>query len=287
MIEQLLKRAREINKKRAVRILFLEPRDRRTRKAIETIKKEQLAEPVFLAAHNGKTTLARTLEQAGMMLQQEKADAVITGATHASALTLQLSFNFVAPKVKRVSGAFLMISPDRKKALLLADCAAQPEPSPEQLAEITLLSADTFGLLTGQKPRIALLSYSTKGSGGGLGPEKVAEAVRLLRKKHPDLALEGEMQADAALSRAVAKFKGAKAQDYNVLIFPCLDAANISYKLVERLAGWHAFGPILQGLSKQVNDLSRGCSAKDIVALAAITVLQVDEQRGRESARQK
>ncbi|MCX8194103.1 MAG: phosphate acyltransferase [Candidatus Pacearchaeota archaeon] len=276
MIDKIIARAQEINKRKKVRIVFLELQDKRVREAIRIIKNKKIAEVRVLEGKDIKIKL----EKAKELLEKEKVDAIITGATHSSALTLLLSFNFLRKDVKRVSGAFLMVSP-KGKAMLFADCAAQPDPTSEQLAEIALLSAETFRLLTQQEPKIALLSYSTKGSGKGTSPEKVQEAFEILKKKFSNLIVEGEIQADAALNKAVAKFKGAKALDYNVLIFPCLDAGNIGYKLVERLGNWHAVGPILQGLSKQVNDLSRGCSVQDIVALTAITVLQVNEQKDR------
>ncbi|MEM4152539.1 MAG: phosphate acyltransferase [Candidatus Pacearchaeota archaeon] len=274
MIENIIARAQEINKRKKVRILFLEMQDKRVREAVKIIKNKKIAEVRIL---EGKD-IEKKLKEAKELLEKNKVDAIITGATHSSALTLMLSFNFIRKDVSRVSGAFLMVSPEGK-VMLFADCAAQPDPTAEQLAEIAMLSAETFKILTRKEPKIALLSYSTKGSGKGASPEKVKKAFEILKKKFPKLQVEGEIQADAALNKNVAKFKGAKVLDYNVLIFPCLDAANIGYKLVERLAGWHAIGPILQGLEKQVNDLSRGCSTEDIVALAAITVLQIDGQK--------
>ncbi len=272
MIENIRKRARGINKHRVVRIVFPE-QDSRVNKAIQIIEDENIAKVITLKDRR----IEKNLEKAELMLHNNEADAIITGASHSSSMTLYLAFKFMAPEVKRTSGAFLMISPDKKSAMLFADCAAQPEPNPEQLAEIAELSAKTFKLITKTEPVVAMLSYSTKDSGKGLSVDNVREAVKIL--KQTDLNVEGEIQADAALNLNVARMKGAKALAYNVLIFPCLDAGNIGYKLVERFAGWHAIGPILQGLNKPVNDLSRGCSIQDIVNLAAITVLQVDELR--------
>ncbi len=280
MINEIKKRAKAINKKLNVKILFLEGNDPRIQKAAKIINNEKIAIPVLLKKRDIKSRLNQSVH----LLNKGKADAVISGATHSTVLTLKLAFNFIKKNVNRINGAFLMILPDRKKekVLFFADCAAQPEPSSKELAEIALLSAKTFKLITRKKPRAALLSYSTHGSGKGLGPEKVKQAIRIIKKKNPKLTVEGEIQADAALVPAVALRKSPKAKikgNANVLIFPCLDSANIGYKLVEYLGKWQALGPILQGLDKQVNDLSRGCSVDDIINLAAITVLQVAEQK--------
>ncbi|UZE94071.1 MAG: phosphate acetyltransferase [Candidatus Pacearchaeota archaeon] len=275
MILKIKKRACKINKRNPVKILFLDE-DNRVKRAARIIKRQKIAKPLFL---NEKVNIEKKINLARLMLKQDKVDAVISGASHSSILAILLSFDFMRKNINHVSGSFLMISPDKKKVLLFADCAAQPDPSPRQLAEIALLSAETFELITIKKPRIALLSYSTHGSGKGKSLQKVSKALRILKKKYPKLIMKGEIQADAALNAVIAKRKGIKSINANVLIFPNLDAANIGYKLVEQLGGWQAIGPVLQGLSKQVNDLSRGCKVEDIVALAAITVLQVNEQR--------
>jgi len=267
-------RAQAIYKRRPVRILFLEAHDDRVRDAIEIIKKRKIAEPVLLHGND----VSKKLDDAKQMLQNGEADAVITGATHSTADTLRLAFNFVRKGVVRVSGAFIMISPGGKK-MLFADCAAQPEPTPEQLAETALLTVETYKILIGDDPKVALLSYSTRSSGRGFSPMKIAEALKIIKKKSPKLKIEGEVQVDAALDMKVAKIKLSNPLIANIFIFPCLDSGNIGYKLVEYLGGWQAVGPVIQGLSKQVNDLSRGCKTDDIVKLAAVTAIQVNEQR--------
>ena len=280
MIPKIKKRAQLVNKRNPVKILFPESEDKRIRDAVRIIKKEKIAIPVFLYNKDIKD-IRKKLKKAKKMLQQNKVDAIITGATHSSVPTLLLSFNFMKKNIKKVSGSFLILSQEKrsKKLLLFADCAVQPDPSSEELAEIALLSAETFSLIIRKKPRIALLSYSTNGSGKGKSPEKVRQAVKILKRKYPKLIVKGEIQADAALNSVVARKKGHEPVNANMLIFPCLDAANIGYKLVERLGKFQVIGPILQGLNKQVNDLSRGCKVEDIVNLAAITVIQVNNQR--------
>lgn len=210
-----------------------------------------------------------------MMLKHGKADALIYGASHPTSETLRPAFQIIKTQkgIKKVSGAFLMEKQDR--VFLFADCAVIADPNEQELAETALLSAKSYESLTGNKAKIAMLSYSTNSSSRGPSSEKVRKAVKIAKKM--GLNAEGEIQADAALLKEVCekKFPGSRIMgDANVLIFPCLDAGNIGYKLVERLAKYKAIGPILQGLAMQVNDLSRGCSVDDIVDLAAITAVQ-------------
>ena len=205
------------------------------------------------------------------------ADVMLGGAMYTSAETIRAALWAVgtAPGIATVSGAFYMIKDDR--VLTFADAAVTPEPAPSQLADIALVSARERRLIVQDEPVVAFLSYSTKGSASGPRVERVLNGMAALRARQPDFAFDGELQLDAALVPDVAARKASgspAAGRANVLIFPDLDAGNIGYKLVQRLGGWTALGPILQGLAKPISDLSRGATADDIVNTAAIAILQ-------------
>jgi len=223
----------------------------------------------------------RPLFYAALAVAAGDADGMVAGAatTTAEVMRSLLWSVGMADGVECVSSALLMIlgGPDRGKALIFADAGVVPDPSPAQLASIAIASAATRRRLVGDQPRVAMLSFSTKGSASHPLVEKVVEATRIARQIDPDLAIDGELQADAALVGDVARRKAPSsdvAGQANVLVFPNLDAANIGYKLVERLAGARAFGPVLQGLKRPASDLSRGCSADDIVNVIAMTAAQ-------------
>ncbi|MBQ4308055.1 MAG: phosphate acetyltransferase [Lachnospiraceae bacterium] len=218
-----------------------------------------------------------------VMVKNNDADGMVAGACHATADTLRPALQILrtAPGVKLVSGFFIMDVPNceygEHGTFLFADSGLNQDPDSEQLAAIADSSAKSFQVLVGAKPVVALLSHSTKGSAKHPLVDKVAEAVRIAHEQYPQLLVDGELQADAAMVPEVAKLKAPGspvAGHANVLIFPNLDAGNNGYKLVQRLAKAEAYGPMLQGIAKPVNDLSRGCSWEDIVGVVALTAVQ-------------
>ena len=217
-----------------------------------------------------------------MMVHLGLADGMVSGANHTTAHTIKPSFEIIKtiPGVGSVSSCFLMCLEDR--VLVYADCAVIPDPTTEQLADIAISSAQTAAQF-GIEPRIAMLSYSTGESGFGADVDKVREATRLVRERRPDLSVEGPIQYDAAVDASVAKTKlpdSAVAGRATVFVFPDLNTGNNTYKAVQRSAGAVAVGPVLQGLRKPVNDLSRGALVQDIVNTVAITAIQAQTPAG-------
>jgi phosphate acetyltransferase len=218
-----------------------------------------------------------------LMIKNGDADGEVSGADHATGDVLKPAFHYVktAPGISVVSGAFIMILPEKtygeEGVLIFADGAVLPNPTDKELAEIAIATAHTARALAGFEPKIAFLSFSTKGSAKHELVDKVVSATRLAQEMAPDLMIDGELQADAALVESIGQKKapGSKiAGKANVLIFPNLECGNIAYKLVQRLAKAEAIGPILQGMAAPINDLSRGCSVNDIVCMIAITANQ-------------
>jgi phosphate acetyltransferase len=225
------------------------------------------------------------LKWGAMMVRMSEADAMVAGAENATGKVLVSAFTIIKtkPGTKYASSCFVMVT-DKKElgadgSFIFSDCATIPDPTPEQLAEIAAASSDSCRTFLECEPVTALLSFSTKGSADHPHVDKVTEALSIAKDKRPDLQIDGELQLDAAIVESVGRKKAPDspvAGKANVLVFPELQSGNIGYKLVQRLAGAEAYGPILQGFAKPVSDLSRGCSVEDIVITSAITLAQAE-----------
>ncbi len=226
----------------------------------------------------------------GMLMVKDEettADGLVSGAAHSTADTLRPALQILktAPDTKLVSAFFIMVVPDCKYGengtFIFGDAGLNENPNPDQLSEIAISSSKSFTQLVQKEPKVAMLSYSSHGSAHSELTEKVIEATKLLKEKEPNLIADGELQLDAAIIPEVAASKAPTRPgkgEANVLIFPNLDAGNIGYKLVQRLGKAEAYGPLCQGIAKPVNDLSRGCSAKDIAGVIAITAVQAQNK---------
>lgn len=236
-----------------------------------------------MTIEQARQTLLEPIYFGMMMLKCEDADGLVSGACHSTANTLRPALQILktAPGTKLVSAFFAMVVPNCEYGengfFIFGDSGLVENPSDEELSEIAISSSKSFKQLTGKEPKVAMLSYSTCGSAKSELTEKVISATKLLKEKEPNLICDGELQLDAAIVPEVAKSKAPKSPlegKANTLIFPDLNAGNIGYKLVQRLAKAEAYGPLCQGISKPVNDLSRGCSSADIVGVVAITCVQ-------------
>ncbi len=298
----IIERWRDEAARRPARIVLADAGDRRAVEAAEILNRQAIAETVVVGADpralvsapmrllanslHAPIDLDDPLDVANLMVAAGEADGCVAGATRPTADVIRSGLRILgtAPATRTVSSSFILVFPDHNTAfddgrrhLAYGDCGVIPEPDADQLADIAVASAETFTTLTGEDPRVAMLSFSTKGSADHPSIDKVRQATDRVRALAPDLHVDGELQFDAAWDVMVGSGKApgsSVAGRANVFIFPDLNSGNIAYKITERLAGAQAFGPLLQGLDGVLHDLSRGCSTADVVNVATIAAVQ-------------
>jgi phosphate acetyltransferase len=274
LTETIKKQAKTFNKT----IVFPEGNDGRIKEAAKLIEENNIAQAVVL--DGGKNSL----KEACRLINDNQCDGMVAGAVTATATVIKTALKYIGVKdnIPTVSSFFILSGKESgKKSLVFADCAVLPDPGSRELADIATATAASVKNILNWEPRVAMLSFSTKGSARHRLVDKVKKAVDILDTKNPDFIYDGELQLDSAIVPEVSRQKdpgGVLGGKANILIFPDLNSGNIGYKLVQRLGGFKATGPILQGFKSPVNDLSRGCSVEDIVNVAAVTVLQAAEE---------
>lgn len=280
--EEIMSKAMELGLKNIGEATIVDPKNHAMKEVYIDLMVE-LRKSKGLTREEASLLIEDPLYLAVLMIKNGDADGEVAGAANATGDVLRPAFQYVktAPGISVVSGAFIMIHPDKSfgdnGVIVFADGAVHPDPTDRELAEIAVATARTTRSILGIEPRVAMISFSTKGSAKHPMVEKVVNATRMAREMAPDILIDGELQVDAAIIEAIGNSKAPGspiAGRANVMVFPSLDVGNVAYKLVQRLGKAEAVGPVLQGMAAPINDLSRGCSVSDIVSLVAITATQ-------------
>lgn len=280
--QEISEKAKKLGLKNIDKALVIDPKSHE-KKGFYTEMLFNLRKNKGMTIEQAAVLVEDPLYLAVLLIKNKEADGEVAGALNSTGDVLRPAFQIVKtlPGVSVVSGAFIMVMKDKQwgdnGVMVFADCAADPNPTDQELAEIAVTTAKTARAIAGLDPRVAMLSFSTKGSAKHEMVDKVVSATRIAQRMDPDLKIDGELQADATIVPAIGASKAPGSEiagRANVLVFPTLETGNIAYKLVQRLAGAEAIGPVMQGMAAPINDLSRGCSVEDIVNVVAITACQ-------------